>query len=498
MAQNIGTLVTAAIRPNDSLDLIASAFANEVMGGLHRANDITDRNSIIDARREWGMMCYVISDTKTYQLSYGYGSTIISDNNNWIEFSGSGSGGGSSEWLNSVLSVLMIEPLSPADGDRYLVGLVPIDIIIGSNWTPYSPGFVAQWSSAISSWNRTIPLDGMSVRVDDQDNSIYRYEGTYPTGYWQKEKVNQVRYINANLISGGSYSAASNPYLLDYENEALYIVKFNATNIGASVSLSINNLPHKTIRKIDGVSLTNINSNELTTNYQYLVTYNGTQFELPNPAASGASGSILYNKYFIDSTENINVPINTQYWIYGDIGIEGSLDNYGQVVVANGSLNILNSGVFNNYGTYSNIYFAEINGLGQLNYIPRWVTSHMLAATSSIYDDTNEVIISSPTFSVLNDIVLPKGAQNGYILTSDSNGVSTWQEGVTKFSATFSFGANATQSITHNLNSSAIIFNFWNEDTGSTEVVNISKTGLNTIDVMSTVAVVNGRVVIIS
>ena len=122
----------------------------------------------------------------------------------------------------------------------------------------------------------------------------------------------------------------------------------------------------------------------------------------------------------------------------------------------------------------------------------------MLAATSSIYDDTNEVIISSPTFSVLNDIVLPKGAQNGYILTSDSNGVSTWQEGVTKFSATFSFGANATQSITHNLNSSAIIFNFWNEDTGGTEVVNISKTGLNTIDVMSTVAVVNGRVVIIS
>ena len=206
----------------------------------------------------------------------------------------------------------------------------------------------------------------------------------------------------------------------------------------------------------------------------------------------------MYNKYIIDSTENINVPINTQYWIYGDIGIEGSLDNYGQVVVANGSLNILNSGVFNNYGTYSNIYFAEINGLGQLNYIPRWVTSHMLAATSSIYDDTNEVIISSPTFSVLNDIVLPKGAQNGYILTSDSNGVSTWQEGVTKFSATFSFGANATQSITHNLNSSAIIFNFWNEDTGGTEVVNISKTGLNTIDVMSTVAVVNGRVVIIS
>ena len=61
MAQNIGTLVTAAIRPNDSLDLIASAYANEIMGGLHRATASTDRDAIITARREWGMMCYTIN-----------------------------------------------------------------------------------------------------------------------------------------------------------------------------------------------------------------------------------------------------------------------------------------------------------------------------------------------------------------------------------------------------------------------------------------------------
>ena len=62
MAQNIGTLVTAAIRPNDSLDLIASAFANEIKGGLHSATASSDRNSIFEARREWGMLCYVIND----------------------------------------------------------------------------------------------------------------------------------------------------------------------------------------------------------------------------------------------------------------------------------------------------------------------------------------------------------------------------------------------------------------------------------------------------
>ena len=495
MAQNIGTLVTAAIRPNDSLDLIASAFAREIKGGLHTATASSDRNDIMTARREWGMLCYVIDDNKTYQLSYNYASSTITDNNNWIEFSGSG-GSGEGEWINSVISILLAEPLSSSDGDRYLVGLNTVSSLTGTNWSGQGgAGFIAQWNSTLSNWNYTIPTNGMSVRVDNQDNSIYRYEGDYPTGAWQKEKENQVRYINATAISGGSYSSTSSPYLPDYDTEILYIVKFDSVNTGASVSLNINNLGHKSVKKTDGLSSINIISNEITTSYQYLVTYNGVNFELLNPSSGGGSG--LSNQYYIGSSETVIVPPNNQYWIYGDLSIDGVLSNYGQVVVANGSLNI-GSGTFNDYGTYSNIYFAEINGLGQTNYVPRWVTPYMLTATSSIYDDGNQVTISSLTFSVLNSFSITTGASQGYVLTSDSNGVATWQQGVTKYSATFSFVANATQSIVHNLNSSAISFTFWNEDNGTSPIVNIVKTSLNTIDVMSTVDVSNGRVVIIS
>ena len=114
------------------------------------------------------------------------------------------------------------------------------------------------------------------------------------------------------------------------------------------------------------------------------------------------------------------------------------------------------------------------------------------------FDDGNQVTISAPTFSVLNNFVLPNGASTGYVLTSDSNGVATWQQGANKYSATFSFISNATQSITHGLNTSAIIFDFWNEDTGYREYPDIVKTGLNTIDVMSTSTIMNGRVVIMS
>ena len=399
MAQNIGTLVTAAIRPNDSLDLIASAYANEIMGGLHRATASTDRDAIITARREWGMMCYVINEDKMYQLSYNNSSTSLTDNSNWIEFTGGGGGG-------------------------------------------------------------------------------------------------SVIHLDAYTIDGQGYTASGTNTIPSYSQDALYIVNFTSANVGASVSLDIDSLGQRVVKKTDGSSLTHISTGELTTNYQYLVTYNGTEFELLNPGSGAGSG--LSNKYYISNTETVTVPSANQYWIYGDLTLDGDIDNYGHVIVANGSLNI-GSGALNNLGgTYSNIYFAEINGLGQANYVPRWTTSYMLTATSSIYDDGNQVTISAPTFSVSSNLLLSNGANNGYILTSDSNGVATWQQGVTKYSATFSFGANATQSIAHNLNSSAIIFNFWDEDTGFPATVNVHKYDLNTIEVMSTVAVANGRVVIIS
>jgi hypothetical protein len=84
MAQNVGTLVTAAIRPNDSNDPIASAFAYEIKGGLHTHTSTSERDAIIFERREWGMMCYVTNENKTYQLKYNYVDDDIMNNSNWV------------------------------------------------------------------------------------------------------------------------------------------------------------------------------------------------------------------------------------------------------------------------------------------------------------------------------------------------------------------------------------------------------------------------------
>ena len=430
MAQNTGTLITAAIRPNDSLDLIASAFANEIKGGLHSATASSDRDSIFEARREWGMLCYVINDDKTYQLTYGYSSTTLTDNLNWKEFSGSGGGGGG-EWLESVLTVSFSEPVSPSNGDRYLVGRNQSDFISGTNWLPLTPGFVAEWNSSISNWEITYPTNGMSVRVDDEDNSIYRYEGIYTSGGgWQKERESQVRRLRAGSNGGGSYSATSTPVFNQYDTDSLYIVKFINTNVSASVSLNVNGLGDVLVKKTDGYVLTDIYSGQIKTGYQYIVTYNGVHFELLDPSSSGG-GTSSYDggiKYNISPEDNIVVKPNTQYWVYGDLNIDGSIDNMGHLIVTNGSVTIGPTGSFN-VGTWSNVNFAEINGLGEVNYVPRWSSSYMLTATSSIMDDGSSVTITGSTFSINSDIVIPSGASAGYVLTSDNDGVATWQPG---------------------------------------------------------------------
>lgn len=197
MAQNIGTLVTAAIRPNDSLDLIASAFANEIKGGHHGYATLTERDAIITARREWGMFVTVYNDgdnNGVYKLEYNYVDTNISNNSNWIAFSGGGVSG--TTWLNSVISKQTDPPIVALDGDRYLIGTTAS----GSWFTNEQK--VAQYNSSLTSWTFTTPDDGYCVVVNNEPNAIYRYYGTYSSGNWTKH------------VFGG----LNNKYLIEYES----------------------------------------------------------------------------------------------------------------------------------------------------------------------------------------------------------------------------------------------------------------------------------------
>jgi len=288
MSQNTGTLITAAIRPNDSNDPIASAFGNEIKGGHHGYATITERDSIIVERREWGMLVTVYNDptpanNKTYQLKYNYVNTTITDNLNWVEFSGSGGSGGS-EWVDSVLSVSGTEPGSPNVGDRYLLNNSP-----SGAWASY-PNKISEWISA-GTWSYTTPTDGMSVRVDNEDESIYKYEGTYPTGAWIKELVSQVRFITSSSVNGVTYSASPYPVLQSYGTEMIYLTTFGFTN-SASASLDINGLGYVTIKKLSGTGIVDVSGGDLVPGIVYNLSYDGTYFQANIPVGATSIGVI--------------------------------------------------------------------------------------------------------------------------------------------------------------------------------------------------------------
>jgi hypothetical protein len=518
MALNKGTLVASPVRPVDNSDRYPSALSNEVQGGLHSVQDQTERDAIPYERRNWGMLCYVIDDLKLYQLQYNHVNTTIYDNLNWTEFKGGGGTG--TEWIDSVISTVLTEPASPNIGDRYLLGKLTIDTPTGANWGGQTPTQVAEWNGSI--WDYTTPTENMSVRIDDENNAIWRFEGVYPTGNWVRERENQIRFITPQIVGfGGSYSATTDPPLDMYETEVIFISNFQQTTIGSSASLNINGLGDKAIKIVDGTTKRNVIGGEISTSMQYMVLYNSTfdQFEITNISSNGGYPI----KWNIESTDNIIVPPYHEYFIYGDVNLDPGANFYvspnAKVVQING--NQINNGNLVTDGTWEQVTLAILGQAGKTNKMVRWEdqggpTSVLLSSDSSIYDDltsvaitTSNLTIGAPniisasssnivfwgsTFSLNNQFVYNRGAVDGYVLTTDSNGVASWTQN--KFVWTGSVSAYTTYSITHNFGTTSLITNVWDETTGEQIMISVRNKTPNDLDIHSTVAVSNLKVVI--
>lgn len=440
MSQNTGTLISAAIRPNNSSDLIASAFSFEINGGHHSYATLTNRNSLISQRREWGMLCSVYNDSVnngTYQLVYGHSSTVITNNLNWVKFAGTGNDT-ASYWIDPAISVRLIEPTEPSSGDRYLVGLNNSSNLSGSNWQNYpSGGYVVEWDSNLSNWSKITPDYGMSIRVNNEPNSVYRYNGTFSTGGWVKEKVNQVKLVSATSSNSTTFTSTL-PGLYSYDTDNLYLIQF-ATGNGASPTLNINNLGAKPIKYQTNGGLINLVQNDINVNVIYSILYDGTNFRLNKPPSDT---SLV--KYRILPGERVSVPANHEYLIYGDFLVEGNLDIdiNGKVILINGSLS-LNGGTISNSSnielitlptsTYSadlgNILYVSKNGddsNGLKGYINKPFLTLKAARDASSLGDTIHVFPQTITFDNSDSVGNP---YNGVW----QNDVNLWKNGVTYY-----------------------------------------------------------------
>ena len=192
----------------------------------------------------------------------------------------------SNEWAKSVFGRTNSVPTTPSSGDRYLVISTPGDIFTGKEDN------IAEYDGLGATWSFTTPTNGMSVRVDNEDNSIYRYEGDYSSGIWNKELLSQLRSLDATTSNLGlSYSAISTPLFDFYSKEMLYIVSFGYTNSGTS-SLSVNNLGDTLLKKIAATSgVVDLEPNDLKMGGVYNISYDGTYFQVNlGGAGSGTIG----------------------------------------------------------------------------------------------------------------------------------------------------------------------------------------------------------------
>jgi hypothetical protein len=368
-------------------------------------------------------MCYSVADDKTYQLTYNYTSTSIMDNNNWVEFSGSGGGSGS-EWVDSLLSIQNSPPISPSNGDRYMVGSSP-----SGGWIALQSGLIVQWNSVLSQWISTTPTDGMSLVVDNEDGAIYRYEtygglNPFPLGDWKKERIGQIRDISFSSVNGASYSATSNPTFNSYVNDMIFLSTFNTTNTGSTVSLNINGMGQVQLKKPTSNGLTNFNPLDIEVGLVYNVIYDGTYFQLNR---SFVNEDLFNVKYNVEPNDYIVVPQNYQYWVYADLQISGNLVNYGQVIIANGSMNIT-GGTFTNYGSLSLINLSTSGLTSSFN------------STDTIDFTTQNTIYGLSVSAIVKDMSLTAskldtgfngGATAGYFLSVDNAGQFVWSNSTT-------------------------------------------------------------------
>ena len=348
MAQNSGTLVIGAVRPNDTDLKIATAFAVEVKGGLHSYATLTERNNIIIQRREWGMLVNVYNDTTnngTYQLVYSKVDTDIMNNSNWARFSGSGSsGGGSAFWLDPVIEIRNAQP-TPVDGARYIIGSAPT----GTQWASISPNTIVQYELASGTWLQTTALSDMSVRINSDGNAIYRFNGVS----WIKEKIRQVFSLSATSSNAISYTGTSS-LISSYDTDSLYVVQFATANAGTNVTINLNSLGSRPVYQQTNYGTASFTGKDISPSVQYGMYYDGAAFRLNKPTAEPT-----FTRYRIQSNETVVVPAYQEYLVYGDLEVNGFLnvDPMGKVVVINGALNI-NGGTVSNYGNVSEITLA--------------------------------------------------------------------------------------------------------------------------------------------
>lgn len=137
-------------------------------------------------------------------------------------------------------------------------------------------------------------------------------------------------------------------------------------------------------------------------------------------AGTGGSGDSGH-KTIIESDEILTIQENYQYWIYGNFTVEGVVDNYGELVIANGTLILLPGGQVNNIdgGLVKIVNLATGNSVHVV--IQSFTTTASVPITITHGLATKDFIYSTRDGNDIVEVDIQHIDDNSFTLTSTGN-----------------------------------------------------------------------------
>lgn len=133
------------------------------------------------------------------------------------------------------------------------------------------------------------------------------------------------------------------------------------------------------------------------------------------------NGGPFGNKKYIAPSEILTVSADYQYFIYGNFTVAGIVNNYGQVVIANGAPIILPGGQFNNIGGGMLTVVSLATGDNMQVVILNFTTTALTPITLTHSLGTKEFTYNVRENNVLIDVDLVHIDNNSVQLTTTSN-----------------------------------------------------------------------------
>jgi hypothetical protein len=235
---------------------------------------------------------------------------------------------------------------------------------------------------------------------------------------------------------------------------------------GANIAIGFNSLTNLT-SGVNNIAIGNNSGESSNSNYSVVIGYNNTNFGNNSVIVGADSGNSGANNVTIGYKSGAN-STNSQNVFLG----------YKAGTSFNGSYSVFIGGYDSSVNASNNIFISD--GQGNLRiYSPS--SGNVLIGTMS---ETGSKLVVSGSASFYGYLNIVDGTQaSGRVLTSDANGISTWQSltasGVAyKYASTQSFISSTPNVITHNLNTMFYIIQLFDYLTGDEIMGSYTNRGL--------------------